>query len=745
MAFTPFMVAPSATGVSKYLKPWLQPEDALVDMQDCYTYRGAIQKRFGFSLLNVFQNAVGIFNPVGVVGDGTTTTFDFTIPNISIAHPIGRFSFTITSQFPAGTTLSGKDDGVGNLTGGNIAGGSTINYTTGAIHVVFTNAPALNTPIHMTYGEEFAVGNGTTGPYSGTLAHTKITTRSVFISAWDGAEFESSPPFESPDALSPPVTGNLANTSPPDVTSGTITYSTGAITGVNVTNAIPNPNSFWAKYQYVAPIDVIKGIKFFWNSLSSRQTIIFNNKQAALVDSVNFRFVNITGNDFWTTTANNFFVVANYQGKAWIVNNTDRLTVYDGTNVYQPIVSFVNSVPTHNDLTTALGVVLYKNRLVLIRPFEGANVQPQRVRYSALNNPFNWASDVQGAGGFIDAPTPEWIISWEFLHDELIVNFQESTWRLRYTGVDTAPYRWEKINDTRLVDSPYANVGYNSWITSVGNTGLLKCDGVNTERYDDKIIDFTKEEISQQGFQLCYGYRNDLLNQQYIAYPASEDEVETANTKWLCWNFLENSFSEFNIFASCFGSYYNLKDLAWQDFNASNNLDYSWDDFEDQNWLYYFSQQGSKIPLFGTVEGEVMQLNGFVTDNGTLSGFSFTTKQFNPYIKDGQMAVLGYVDFYFDNPKPDVAPDPNYLISIDYYCDEQKDAQFTLVLNPSLDDWKFKRIFINNNAQFHQFRVYLSDDQLNGENGSPVSTVTTKGFVCNGYILWFKPGGRLTG
>lgn len=746
MTYTPFMVAPLGTGVSKYLKPWLQPEDAFQDMQDCFQYRGQIQKRYGYNLYGVFPNKVGIKH-VGI-GDGVTTTFTPTLDYV----PVGKRSLAITHTNGSTVVTDGIDDGAGNITGTNIAAGSTINYATGAITLNFTAAPTINTPIRINYGVKVASNTGgapSPGPYTLNFPTTgafgtPLTLKSIFIKNTASNQFSAT----SGDVPTSTTTGTLVNGS--GISSGSITDYTaasnqGTVTFVgNISNVAANAD-IWATWEYTAPANPIKGIKFFWASDGSQNTIVFNNNQMAQLDPANFKINNVSGADIWTTADANFFSVANYQNKAWILNNTNRLTAYDGTNIFQPIVSFTRASPTVNELTTGLHIFIYKNRLVVLRPTESGTVKPQRARFSALNNPLDWISDTRGHGGFIDAPTPEWIVGAEFLRDELIVYFQDSTWKLRYTAVDTAPFRWEKINDTRRVDAPYSAVSYQNFTTAVGSTGLIRCDGVNVERYDDKVIDFTEDNIDQDTIGIVNSFRFDQQNQQFLCYQSSTGNGGSLTTnysdQWLIWNFLENSFATWNINATCFGAYFQGRDLAWEDFTAINNMDWSWSDVNlgDATWLSFFSQGQTRIPMFGSKTGQLFSIYpSFTTDNGTKTGFEFTTKDYNPFVKEGKQCRLGYVDFYFDRPDGENDDDADYLLSIDFYTNENEVPFRTVTLNPAQDNWVKKRVHVNAIANFHRFRVYLSDDQIT------TSTVATKGFNLNGFILYMQPAGRIT-
>lgn len=762
--YQPYLVAPVKNAINRYLKPWMSPQDAFRDMQDCYTYRGSVQKRYGFLLYGKLPNSVGI-KQVGV-GNGVLTTFTPTLDYT----PVGKRSLAITHTLAGVVITDGIDDGAGNITGTNIAAGSTVNYASGAITLNFTTAPDINTPIRINYGVRIAQGDGVTvtfpfaiptiAPYS-----TPITSRHLFIKNTASVQ-NTSTGFDVPNS-----TGTVGTLGPGTAgMSGTITYATGvgSVTFNTAPSGAATDQDIWATWEFSSADNPVKGIKFYWVVDGTQKTIVFNNKRMFELDPANFTIIDVTGSDYFTTADANFFSVANYQAKAFIVNNTDRMAVYDGVNLYTPIISFTVATPTVNELNTGLHVFLFRNRLIVLRPTEGGSVKPQRARFSALNNPFDWISNQRGHGGFVDAPTAEWIISAEFLRDELIVQFQESTWKLRYTGIDTDPFRWQKVNETKRVDAPYATIGFQHFTTSVGSTGLVKCDGVNLERYDNDIIDYVQDEINQDNIGICNGVRYDILNQQIICHPSRDTALIDYSNKWLVWNSLEDSFSQWNIESTCFGFYTQGRDFAWQDFTIANGFrsatddpggvasDYRWNDFpENANWFYYYSQGNAKNPIFGDKHGNLYNFGpAFAFDNLSRSGFSLLTEDFNPYVDKGQQCRLGYIDFYFDAPATEVGfPDPNYLLSIDLYANESESPYKTVILNPSMDNFVHKRIFSGVIANTHRYRIYLSTDQINGVLDPsdpdtyliPPSTVTSKGFTLNGWIWYGQPAGRIIG
>lgn len=729
MNYQPFPVAGAKTGLSTYLKPWLRTEDALSDIQDCYVNRSSIQKRFGFALYDNFPNRVGIFYLP--TPNGTATVFNGTLPYTIVA----RKSLTISHTSGGVVITDGVDDGAGNISGTNITAG-TINYATGAISITFTVAPDKNTAIQVNFGQIYDLGDGATKTFTGAfwVKNLPVMERSVIIGNTFTAQI-SSPSGDTPDSGG---TFGTISVNP----SGSITYSSGvsSVTFVTAPPAAAANREIFIKYQYKAPASPIKGIEQYITKTSVSQTVVFNNHQAAYIDADNYTMVNITGSDIYNAGVANFFWTANWQSKLWILNNADRLSFYDGTSIQFPVVAFDNASPLVNNLTTGLAVFVFRNRLIILRPVVDNVVQPQAAIYSSLNNPFDWVQNVQGHGGRIDAPTGEWIISAEFLRDELIVQFQESTWKLRYTGNDNDPFRWQKINDTRRVDAPYGSVPYQDYVTAVGSTGLVKSDGVSLNRYDNEIIDYVSSNFDLANINLVNGFRFNEFYMQFLCYPSIDPVATDYCDKWLVWNWFENTFCTWNILATTFGYYKQGNDLAWEDFTAANGKDWSWSDIniENSTWLSFYSQSQAIIPLFGTDTGEIFQiLPFFATDNGRTTGFTFTTKDFNPFVKEGKQCRLGYVDFYFDSAEGDGAFDPNYTLSVDLFLNESVTPYKTVILNPSDNDWIAKRVYVGAIGNFHHFTVYLSQDQITN------STVATKGFVLNGWIWYACGAGRI--
>ena len=124
MAIQPFLIANARIGMERDMEPWLLPEQAYPDLQDCYQWRGRIQKRQGFNFLARLNRKIGTTDGGG--------GFSITLGNIPLRPG--------SSQFQVGTTFyqdpkptSGGDPVTLTTNGPGVA---TLNRATGALTIV---------------------------------------------------------------------------------------------------------------------------------------------------------------------------------------------------------------------------------------------------------------------------------------------------------------------------------------------------------------------------------------------------------------------------------------------------------------------------------------------------------------------------------------------------------------------------------------------------------------------------------
>lgn len=102
---------------------------------------------------------------------------------------------------------------------------------------------------------------------------------------------------------------------------------------------------------------------------------------------------------------------------------------------------------------------------------------------------FGWRDDIPGRGGFIDADTSERIVSADIVRDTLIVAFQRSTWRLRYTGNEILPFIWERLNTQYGAESTYSNIAFDDSALFFSRYGFIASSTNDVARIDENIPD----------------------------------------------------------------------------------------------------------------------------------------------------------------------------------------------------------------------------------------------------------------
>lgn len=443
----------------------------------------------------------------------------------------------------------------------------------------------------------------------------------------------------------------------------------------------------------------------------------------------------------FTGTIRNFFNYTNWQQSAgatsyiYMTNNVDAVTRYDGTNASQPTLTIDGAATT---ITTCLDVEVYKQRMLYIRPtLSTGGVQNQSIYWSALNNATNVRTDLAGSGGFLAAPTGDVILSTEFIRDQLVVFFSNSTWLFKFTGNETAPFRWEKLNSSKSTNAPYASVSYDERCTAIGGTGLIACDGVNVQRYDIPIIDYYQDTFSQRFYAQSFSQRYDNLNQAWTLYVSQNNNfplvgsIAPGSDQALVYNFVENTWATytFSIPLTCLGTFFRQSGATWASLpQAWENTDAPWDSFS--------SQSASPILLAGDTSGNVWYMDdqSQVTDNGTSIVPNILTTRWNPIIQMGQRVQFGYIDIYYYVASVD--PTSPISVSLNFYTNNSDNysLQKQLILDGAPNnEYAFKRIYLNLVGEFVQMEI---DTTENNDVNSYMQFV--------GFIIWARPSGRLT-
>ena len=782
-SYQPFLIGEgsSKTGLFTYLDSWTKPQDAYDELENAYVYRGNLRQREGMILypsiagagglvyidsIKIGQNVSGI--AVSTYSDASADGIEF--PKLPIVP-----GTVIIRTFTSAGVEDWVDNGLGGLVG-DLGDTGTVDYITGAWTITLSGGRTIANTIEIWGSWGYVPTQITTGaqvfnPIMGIKQFTSPTTgRSITIvmdtrraSYYDQANttFVGLNQFNqviweqfAAAATTGPIQTQWLNLAPFSVV--VTTFLNNAVvdttTDDGVGNIIPSGNISGGTVVYATGVI----------------TVTFT-APPAITTQVNVR-ANLSG-DYFTGNNSNFFNATNWryndvQGDfLYMTNNVDPVTLFNGTQLSRPLfnttLASVKAFASDNDtIKTTLDIKVYKNRLLFLRPtLKGASFpEAQTIRFSqqqqatvvpsVVFSSYNFASDVPGNGGFVNAPTGDWIMASQLIKDTLIVFSTNSSWAFVFTSSTFDPYRFQQVNSTRATNAPYGSIPYDIRATSMGAKGLIFCDGVSTDRYDVNIIDIF-EMINETGFGQCFGQKDDNLNQGWMLFP-SESNTLLTNDGALIYNYLEDTWAIFfpsmgtlasdptSINAlSCLGLGLNTTDIKWSDFAPGGFFGTLGQDWSQANfpWIGFLSQTLSPVLLGGDQNGFVYQMNTGVTDNGNAVETFVRTKRMNPFIQQGMKARFGYLDVYYEINKE---------ISLSFNFSLNNSELISKVVQITLDGpagaiWNWKRIYLNMVGQFIQIGISNQNPE-----GSIDDFDTGGTFNILGMILHACPAGRLT-
>lgn len=464
----------------------------------------------------------------------------------------------------------------------------------------------------------------------------------------------------------------------------------------------------------------------------------------------------------WTGGNNDYYWATNYAQAFWVSNFVDPVRFYNGstTQGWNNQRFTVDSAP--NLVHRALIVIPFKGRIVLLNTYEGLiGAAPgtnfaQRARWSQIGTPYvpatgadpavvlptlysgatdanAWRDDIPGRGGYVDAPTTERIVGAEIVNDNLIVFFQRSTKRLRYTGNQILPFVWEDINTHYGAESTHATLGFDQLAFAFSRVGFVGADTNNVRRIDENIPDQAFEVETGDNMEelsRVQAARDFYRNYFYWSYPDAATNARTPN-RILAYNYDNKTWSIYEISIRCFARYKDTDDRIWSNYTVAN--DDEWENQGDATWS--LGQDNFFELVGGRDDGRIHVLfspDGPSADNGTSINFDLRTKRFNPYIGQGKECRLQFFDVYTTGTA-------DGQITIDHYIDADDDTpveSLTIDL-ANTENAKYTRVFLGTVAEFHQLKLYLSDVQYAD------SEIANSPFELQGIVIHTKPETRI--
>jgi len=431
-------------------------------------------------------------------------------------------------------------------------------------------------------------------------------------------------------------------------------------------------------FQYFAPQGdstltngtAVTGFGTYIETDTGAQTmLVFDTLSAYTYSGVTQSFTQLTnttgGSSTIFSSANNDFVwSANWQstaisnvnrlyftnGKTWNdTNKTDGIFYFDGSTTVTPLQPTTGG---SNFLVGGRLVFSLGQRLIVLYTFEASSIgaastrYPQRARWCAKQDPSNWDDTTAGGGDFADAATSDQIISAQLLQNQIIVFFTNSVWTLLPTSDPNKAFRWQKINNFRSCDGKMASVAYDRFTGALGVRGITSTDGINTTRIDQRISDFTIEEISQESFSNTFCAR-DYNNRRWWTLFTSG--ATSNNDRALIFDDDSGGFSTYDIALNALGYGITGYDYEFQDFTAANNKDFAFEDFgEDETFESYYFQTNVQVFVGGDTTGNIYELETTSADLTSPIQATFLSAAWNPFKEEGKECLFPYMDFFIE-------------------------------------------------------------------------------------------------
>ena len=768
--YTAFPISNFRVGLDQSVEPWLLPSDAYQSMLNAHLYRGVLEKINGYTL----YARMTYRHVVSIVAVGGQSVYTGTLPSIPVTNNISVYvTKTLGSAAETMEYASDTPPSTLNLSGG--AGTGTIDTITGAytlnlgfatpastanlystIYIIYDDYPASNLAImgikqyySNTGSQEILIFNerrvGKIVNVTGLLSQLSQTVQGVS---------EISHQY----LISSLITGNGATL----VFSGTLA------------NGYTTPFSFLLRLftnldAYVPGSDIVDngfGQLSGLNVDSTASTINYATGAwkvtftVAPTNGYHYDFSGQTYGDWFTGNISNFFSLTNYQYYAFFTNSIDPVMYYNGTIIQylntnitanKRILS-TNGAPINLYVSTCLHVFTNRERLLLISPTINGIKQVSTIQWATAGAPLDFTNNE-----FLIASTSEPIRTIGFINSDLIVRFANSERVFRYTQDAFSPFRWDSTNSIWACDAPYSAINYDSWFTSVGKPAIVASDGVNVQRADMKIPDFTEPtELSQQtpvaflnqtSIEQCYGERFDDIKEGWMCYNSGEDELSNQASNYvLSFNYLDDTYAIYSFPFSCLGFGKIINVPTWGTTYTTWEANYN-------TWDSYIVQSDSLVDLGGDQFNKVYALNtgNYLTLPADGSQypvlFDVFTKNFNPFVDQGELCRFGYVDFL-------VSAYATSTMRIQFYVNDQmwfdgngdpqgyyQETKLTFepkdAMSPNTNQTKvWKRVYVGSVGKEHTMRLYQ-----NYEDGF-ADTVEQPIYI-HAMVLWMKPAGRI--
>ncbi len=692
MPYKSFLIADFKTGQDLSKEPWLLPQDGFAKIENGYLHRGVLTKRLGYTEYGRLKNfdKQDLLADYTVVEEANTITLATNLLTNTVTtmtqetyvykdFTADYFAGDFEHQFKINVTVTdpgvdmyiwlmgnlvddakGIFDANGDFLGITISSTGGVNFKLWAVECNggdessdSSSVLTLATDYWVTVKRDESVGTyGTLYCY----IYSDIN-RTVLVDTLTVTLHTSKKDFRYLYAFS--------------------VYNNGGAESSSWTTSDFGPTSY--------PGLAVTGILDYYNNAGDAQLLVTDQKRLFKYNGATFE--DITYVDTWDGANYNFVWDTLWDDVQYMTNNADQIQQYDGSTLSAFDID-IDGVGAANDVATALLIFPYKDRLVILNTVEGTR-RAQRARWCKPNQPGDWTND-----GYVDAGTIEHIVTAEFLGDDLIVFFDRSIWKLRYTADSDLPFIWEKLIDTEGAYATYSISVFSDELLVLGATDIVATDGLDAYSVGDKYPDFALNAATDK-FQYCYSADLEELKQHWFSYASPGQETPD---RVLVFNYGEKSWSNYCMDFLTFGFWQRAVDLTWDD------VEEAWEDIE-WAWDERTTQAGYPLTLAGNLTGYIYQLNETTTDDSAEITLTVKSGRWNPYSEQGQKARMGWIDFLMD-------VDPDVTLTVNFYKDMNpvlyKTSTFTCT---GTTDKAWYRIPVGEIASFHEIEIIHSGKQ----------------------------------
>lgn len=612
------------TGLQKNREPFIIEDDAFVELFNAYVWRGRIKKKLGVVNLGRLRRDFVAYS-LGLSGASPWTFNVFTV-----ATPIGAGEANKT--LVPGTliiTIAGPivftDQGDGTLTSVTPGNSGTVNYATASVTLTHTAGAGAATTANISYYPGLPVMGLPSRVLSGINEKQLIAFDTKYAYQYGNVinRFE-----QTPSTLAVTWSG----------TDSQLFWAENAYEALWVTNGVAGLHGYSVTLFAAAaagPPSTVN-VTAAGNTFQVGDTVYFLNLAGAgAANNLKWGTVTVAGNPFTISNpATGYFangVVTGVVLSPNVSTNGDGIRWYDGT-------SWHNFNPPINGINALMGggiIVFYRGRIVVLDTLEGnsltpsATRYPQRARWSQNGTPFYvapvptaanigveieaWNETIVGRGGYIDCPTTEQIVGACFLRDTLIVAFEDSTWKLRYTNNELLPFVWERLDVELGCKGRFSGVRFDKVVLFVGSRGIIACDGVGVNRVDllipDIVFNFNNDNSGPERISGIRDFEEQIV---YWTFPNdSEITGQVFPNRILLYNYLDESFAQLLDTFTTYGYWSGFDDLTWA--QASR----PWEEYS-RTWSGTGSNAKEPQVVSGNQQGFVQRVQQQVGNDATL-------------------------------------------------------------------------------------------------------------------------------